>query len=164
MAQPHRTYTDLVADSDDVIGRIAYTLYKNEKLNWIKSFEDANGRIPTEAEIFTNFHHTVVGKYDSYRQDATRLMNDYIDINLLHKLSVYQREIRDQEIIKAVNKGWVRSIFENVIAGFVAASIVVGFNTLYWLYKQAPEGAALKAAAQALAPPGDSNSPTSASK
>ena len=166
MARQHHTYTDLVNDGsdDDIVGRIAYTLYKNEKLSWIKSFQEANGQAPTEDEIFKNFHHTVEGKYEWYREEATRLMNDYIDINLEERLGTYQKELRDHAIVKAVSKGWLRSIAENVLAGFVAAIIVVGFNTMYWLYKQAPEGAAAKAAAQALAPPSSSDAPASASR
>ena len=147
----HQTYTDLVTDGDDdMIGRIAYSIYKGEKLSWIKSYEAANGKAPTEQEVFQNFHHAVPGKHDWYREEATRLMNDYIDINLKAKLFHYKWQLRDDHLIKTVNKGWWRSIVENVVAGFIGAAVVVTFNTAYWLYKQAPADTIPKAAAQAL--------------
>lgn len=135
----HQTYTDLVTEGDDdMIGRIAYSIYKSEKLAWIQSFEKANGQPPTEQDVYQYFHHAIPDKHDWYREEATRLVNDYIDIELRVKLATYRYQLRDEAIVKSVKKSFGMSILENLIAGFIGAGIIVLLNTGYWLVKQAP--------------------------
>ena len=39
-------YSKLVDDKDDIVGHIAYSLYKNEKIEFIEAFKKENSREP----------------------------------------------------------------------------------------------------------------------
>ena len=41
----------LVGDDNDIAGLVAYSIYKQNKLDWLRAFEVANGRAPDTAEI-----------------------------------------------------------------------------------------------------------------
>ena len=34
----HQTFSKLVQSQQDFVGMVAYTIYKNEKINWIEAF------------------------------------------------------------------------------------------------------------------------------
>jgi hypothetical protein len=41
----------LVTADDDVVGLVAYSLYKQSKLDWIGAFEQDRGRVPNDGEL-----------------------------------------------------------------------------------------------------------------
>lgn len=43
----------LVQDDGDIAGLVAYSIYKQHKLDWLRAFEQAKGRAPGEAELFS---------------------------------------------------------------------------------------------------------------
>jgi hypothetical protein len=46
-----RMFDALVANDDDLIGLVAYALYKQSKRDWLKAFEEEKERSPTSEEI-----------------------------------------------------------------------------------------------------------------
>jgi hypothetical protein len=42
----------LVKEDADITGLVAYSIYKQNKLDWIRAFEKHRGRRPNEAEVF----------------------------------------------------------------------------------------------------------------
>ena len=44
-------YNNLVSNSGDFIGLVAYSIYKQEKIEYIKKFEDAHQRSPNPDEL-----------------------------------------------------------------------------------------------------------------
>ena len=44
-------FRSLVSDDSDIAGLVAYSIYKQNKLDWLRAFEVANGRAPDTAEI-----------------------------------------------------------------------------------------------------------------
>ena len=44
-------FKKLVDDETDLIGLVAYGLYKNNKIEYLEKFKDKNGREPTEDEL-----------------------------------------------------------------------------------------------------------------
>lgn len=44
-------FTKLVSGDDDIIGLVAYSLYKQNKIEWMRSFEDRRGRAPNDDEF-----------------------------------------------------------------------------------------------------------------
>ncbi|MCX8252356.1 hypothetical protein RHAL1_02185 [Beijerinckiaceae bacterium RH AL1] len=44
-------FRSLVSDDSDIAGLVAYSIYKQNKLDWLAAFEAAKGRVPTEAEL-----------------------------------------------------------------------------------------------------------------
>ena len=44
-------FRSLVADDADIAGLVAYSIYKQNKLDWLAAFETAKGRAPSDAEL-----------------------------------------------------------------------------------------------------------------
>jgi len=44
-------FRTLVTSDDDVVGFVAYSLYKQSKLDWVRELEREKGREPTDAEL-----------------------------------------------------------------------------------------------------------------
>ena len=44
-------FTSLVKEDSDISGLVAYSIYKQNKLDWLQAFEAATGRAPNEAEL-----------------------------------------------------------------------------------------------------------------
>lgn len=71
-------YTELVKGKDDILGHIAYSLYKAEKIEFIESFKKGNNREPNENEL-NNFHlaSCSTGSLDRFRQMAFNILQDF---------------------------------------------------------------------------------------
>lgn len=50
-AEKNIVFTSLVQGEGDITGLVAYSLYKQNKLDWLAAFETAKGRIPGDAEL-----------------------------------------------------------------------------------------------------------------
>ena len=44
-------FTSLVKEDSDISGLVAYSIYKQNKLDWLQAFEAIKGRVPDEAEL-----------------------------------------------------------------------------------------------------------------
>ena len=44
-------FTSLVREDGDIAGLVAYSIYKQNKLDWLQAFEAAKGRVPDEGEL-----------------------------------------------------------------------------------------------------------------
>jgi len=133
----HQTFTKLVTSDKDFVGMVAYTIYKNEKLDWIAQFKAQNSnREPTEDEL-KQFNLTTDSdlRIQQYRQMAETSVNNFIGETIADELTQYQLTIRDDAIVKATKKGFWQGIGENVFAGIIGASIVTLFQLGIWLYQ-----------------------------
>ena len=50
-AEHNGVFRSLVAEDSDIAGLVAYSIYKQNKLDWLAAFEAAKGRAPDEAEL-----------------------------------------------------------------------------------------------------------------
>jgi len=91
----HSTFRKLVTHDDDFIGMVAYTIYKNEKLNWIDRFTSQAGREPTYSEIQTSFNVNTDSdqKVQQYLGLAETKLNSFIDQTVAVELEQYKKEI-----------------------------------------------------------------------
>ncbi len=133
----HQTFTKLVTSDTDFVGMVAYTIYKNEKLDWIAQFKAQNSnREPTEDEL-KQFNLTTDSdlRIQQYRQMAETSVNNFVSATIVDELTQYQLRIRDDAIVKAAQKGFWQGIGENVLAGIIGAAIVTLFQLGIWLYQ-----------------------------
>ena len=98
-------FSSLVENESDIVGHIAYALYKSDKVKYIQSFKDNNGTDPTEEDLCA--FHSVSSQEDSikkYRIVASLILKDFLDETLDESI----REIEDEcnnrhlELIKDV--------------------------------------------------------------
>ena len=48
-------FAHLVQGDDDIAGLVAYSIYKQHKLDWLRAFESVQGRPPNESELASYF-------------------------------------------------------------------------------------------------------------
>ncbi|EGU39420.1 hypothetical protein [Vibrio scophthalmi] len=134
----HNTFGDIIEEEGDFVGYVAYALYKQQKVKWIYNYKDKTGDYPTPSQIetyFTSFHSTPEC-IDKYRDDAERMLNEYIDFSFSEELSAYQEAVKEDEIVKAVHKPFWTGVRENVVAGIVASLLTGLLSIGLWLHSE----------------------------
>lgn len=129
-------YTRLVEDEYDLIGLIAYGLYKQHKIEFIKSFcQEHPGQEPTEDDCMAFAITTCAeSQIKQYRESAEKLLQqitleaakEEIKVFEDEMLRNYQTEIRDA--VKEVQPKWWHSVMWSLLASIVFAILVaLGF-------------------------------------
>lgn len=134
----HNTFCDIIEEEGDFVGYVAYALYKKQKVNWINAYKDKTGDYPTptQVEVYFNTFHSSQGCLDKYREDAERMLNEYIDFSFSEELAAYQEAVKDEAIVKAVHKPFKVSVWENLASGLIASFITAFFSVGLWLYTE----------------------------
>lgn len=125
-------YSKLVKDDNDLVGLIAYALYKQHKIEYIESFKaDNNNTDPTDKD-FESFYvgSCTASSLNSYRDEAQQLLEKLTlaaareDINEFENemLRNYKREIADA--VKSNQPKWWSSVIYSVIGAFVFSIII----------------------------------------
>lgn len=134
-------YKTLVKGPDDMVGALAYALYKEEKLQFITDFEGQYKRLPTDAEL-AYFHQTsnLPARLASYQERAQGLLERFLNDVLAMELLAQQQAIKDDAVVKAIEQkhGFWRGVGQNVIAGFIATAITLGITLGAFLYSEGP--------------------------
>lgn len=133
-------FDKLVLDNDDFVGMVAYSIYKQQKIEWLNNFKKENGRTATDAELesFIQFSN-LASQLESYRDQATNLIDTFLDVVLADKYEEMQEEIRHNATIAAVKKTFLQSVFENALGGVVATLLTLGAIGIFWVSSQGPE-------------------------
>lgn len=80
----NKIYSQLVESKGDIIGHIAYALYKEDKIDFISKFKDEhNGNEPNEDDLkpFSDISGTK-SSIDKYRYIASRILQSFLDNTL----------------------------------------------------------------------------------
>lgn len=91
-------YRKLVQSESDMIGHIAYSLYKAEKISWIEERKAANGgREPTEAE-FEKYHDACCSgqRISNYRSMASGILQAFVGGSTEDMAEQVAREVSDK--------------------------------------------------------------------
>ena len=139
----HRIFDDLIEDENDFVGKVAYSIYKQEKVSWINDFIDKNKANPTQEELNKYFYqpNSRPDAIQRYRAEAERSVNEFVSFSLSEDLAEYRQQVRDEEIISQIktplsklNKPFWISVKENVAAGLIASALTSVFSVSLWLY------------------------------
>lgn len=102
-------YETLVQRDDDLVGLIAYALYKQHKRDWLIAHHQKLGRSPSEQELGA---YLTAQKLDStvvmYRERATTVLENFGDAILSRATPDIAREAITSEITSALK--WWRQI------------------------------------------------------
>jgi hypothetical protein len=81
-------YSKLVENEYDILGHIAYALYKQQKVAHIEEFKKDYGRQPTDQELIQfNKFSTSQASIDGYRIKAERILQTFTD-NILEETMI----------------------------------------------------------------------------
>ncbi|EOB4245196.1 hypothetical protein ACIL2N_000960 [Vibrio metschnikovii] len=131
----HNAFGDIVKQDQDFIGHVAYSLYKDKKVKWIKKYKEEKGSFPTDDEIhdfFTSFHSSE-SSIKKFREDAERMLNEYFLHSYAAELDAYKEEVKNEAIIRKIHKSFFVSIRESVAASLISAALIAAASTAYWL-------------------------------
>lgn len=120
-------YKQLVEKESDILGNIAYSLYKADKIKFIEDFKAKNGgKEPTEAD-FQPFHNTCCmdANIKRYKMQALNILQGFLD----DTLSSTTKQIEDDlernfrkelsEITgKVTGKSFCWNVLQNIVGAF----------------------------------------------
>jgi hypothetical protein len=71
-------YQQLVANDDDIVGQLAYCLYKQSKQQYLQEFQRLNQRRPTDGELRNHVACAELPALKMYREKATRVVSELL--------------------------------------------------------------------------------------
>ncbi|GMA82127.1 hypothetical protein [Shewanella glacialipiscicola] len=134
----HNIFDDMIEDDNDFVGKVAYSLYKQEKVAWVKHFNSENSVYPTKEEI-QKFFHVPSARPESikrFRKEAELVVNNFINITLSEELTSYKESLKDDAVLLQIKKPFRSSVLESLTAAILASVITASFSTAYWLYSE----------------------------
>lgn len=152
-------YRKLVQGPNDVVGALAYGIYKEEKIAYIEAFKNESGTEPTEAEL-REFHRmtNVQQRIDAYRSQADVLLQEFLDdvlaAELLSKEDQLRAELLSTQIERLAQDLVLRSdslnaavaqrqsfwpgVRQNIVAGLATTLLTFGFVLAAWMWAEGP--------------------------
>ena len=127
-------YNELVNGPQDFIGLVAYSIYKQKKIDYVKEFESSRGR-PPQPEELKEFHSIARGSLKEYKSLAAIRVNKFLEDVLKEKVEVLDQEYQRQLKWK-VRKDWGKGIAQSVLGSFLWTMLlgIVVITLLYSLY------------------------------
>ncbi|GHV39628.1 hypothetical protein FACS1894187_19800 [Synergistales bacterium] len=120
-------YSRLVKDEKDTLGHIAYSLYKKQKIAFIKDKErENNGQPPTDQQL-KDFQEIAGSEeqLDLYQTKALSLMQFFLDTALREDLEAQREEF----LRKYSSPGFWPGVFQGLVAS--ALFVILGFFILW---------------------------------
>lgn len=132
-------YSQLVEDKADIIGHIAYALYKEDKIEYITKFKQENGYTELTEEDLKPFNtiSSTQSSLDKYRFVASCIMQTFLS----NTLDESKKDVEDymnqnhlalmEEVIKLIKpsptwKCYIHGIIQSVIGAFVFMLLLCG--------------------------------------
>ena len=129
---PNRVYEHLVEGDDDVIGLIAYSLYKHDKRQWLMTWRAQHGAEATadQVEAFVNGQMTS-GQRERYRTAARQVLDSYALVAVDMEKPQITREAVAGRVEAAARKveashRWWRQIPGVLIGAILSVGILIG--------------------------------------
>ncbi len=131
ISEHNRAYEQLVSGDDDLIGIIAYSLYKKDKRDFYIGWQDQHGS-PPQADHIRAFSATVLtlGQQLRYRTAARDMIDAYAktvadaEKPLIEKGAVTERfEEAARKVEESIR--WYRQIPAGIVAGIVLAGVII---------------------------------------
>lgn len=138
----NKIYGLLVHGEDDLVGQIAYAIYKQQKVEKIQRFISTNGRTPTKKDL-TSFLENAASENQCrfYKDRAVVILQDFLKLSLeenLHEIEDHLKEDYDLQIRDILRrteaKSFMYGVWQSVFASFIffAAGILLLLATGGW--------------------------------
>ena len=130
----------IVNDDADVLGAIAYSIYKKEKQQFIENFKAKNGKDPEEDDI-AKFHEIIStdSNIERFRMQASGILQDFVNSTLsdtIHDIEEVCKENHLEQIGKVIaplkpkskGKRFWGGVLQSVAGAFLFAVLVAAFS------------------------------------
>lgn len=135
----HRIYSSLVTGNDDFVGKVAYSKYKQEKLDWINNHKKGHsGQSPSNEQLDEFFYPTYNDQktIKRLREAAERDLQDLMQLTLSEELKKNREEILKDEILKSVKTPLRTRITDGMISSILATFLLTLLSLGLWLLDQ----------------------------
>lgn len=128
-------YSKLVEDETDIVGHIAYALYKSDKIKYIENSKAKNNGAELSEDDLVPFHDisSMDESIERYKIQALQILQRFLD-NVLKESAedIKEEYIRShnehiEKIVKKYSQKWWQNVIWSVLAAFVFALIVAAF-------------------------------------
>jgi hypothetical protein len=134
-------YKELVADESDILGRLAYSLYKQQKIEYILAFQEKNGIAPVNSDL-TAFHgvSNSASQLASYRNQAAKLALGFLDTSLANEARELEElySAKADHEIRSARPGFWKGVAQSLIGSGMFALLIGCFVFFTWSLKQGP--------------------------
>lgn len=125
-------YSNIVKDDDDIIGLVAYALYKKHKIEFFKEIRKSNGDKEPSVDEITTFIKgaSTESQINSYRDQAGRILMDVVanvteeQIKQASDEMLQNYEAKISEAVKKETPSDWKTIGLNVVGTFLFSAIV----------------------------------------
>ena len=123
-------YEELVTDRNDIIGHIAYSIYKQDKIDYIKS-KRAEG-IEFGEEMLQSFHDisSSESSIESYKMKAEIVIKAFFDNTISEISNDLEEKAKEnhlillRETVKPLTTGFWKSVGAGILSAFIFALIL----------------------------------------
>lgn len=132
-------YNKLVKSEDDLVGLIAYAIYKKHKIEFITRIKEEEERDPTNEECQIFFKaSTTQSQLAKYKNDAQTILSDVVANTTNEELERYEREMLTdyEKNIKKCLPPWWQNVLWSVVASFIFSGMSIFFYHLGITQKQ----------------------------
>lgn len=126
-------YEKLVKSDNDVVGHIAYSLYKSDKIAFIEDFKQKNNdQDPTEQD-FKPFHDTASmdSNISRYKMQAIQILQGFLDDTLSATTEQIENDCKNahknmlKEVVDDIKpKGFLYGVSQSVVGAFVFMALL----------------------------------------
>lgn len=120
-------YSELVKDSNDVIGMLAYSIYKQHKIEFIEDFKKKKGSAPSDADIESFIMSSVTAsQLEKYRESASTILSEIVADNVQRELSNIDIDFQKSmdPVVKKHSPSWYKTVGLNVLGSFLFSIIL----------------------------------------
>lgn len=119
-------YEKLVSTPTDVVGMIAYSLYKKEKVEYIRNFKQRYGKDPEDLDL-QSFHVSTntESRLNGYGVQAKEIVREFLEISLEEKVGeIESKLLADYEStqigadLRQLQKFWP-SVFQGLVSSWL---------------------------------------------
>lgn len=120
----NKIYERIVQRDDDLVGLIAYALYKQHKRDWLIGFKKARNASPNDIEVNAYLiGEGTEGRINAYRDQAARALNNFAD-QIITAATPNIQKIAIEGRIENSTK-WHNQIFGGIVAAFIYTVISI---------------------------------------
>lgn len=122
----HLTYGGLVKGDNDMVGHVAYALYKRDKLAFIEKINAQKSRGPTDEELSAFIIASNLQlRSDAYRSEAEQALQTFSQEVLNDSMIDLERK-HEKDLAAELSKSrsWLRAIAESLVANLLAVAVL----------------------------------------
>lgn len=144
-------YRNLVKKDNDLVGIIAYSIYKKQKIQHIEELKDLNKTDPTDADLipFNNISSNATS-IEGYRIKAENILEEFLNIILeKHKADVDQyykdnntkllESVIHDIIPKSKTRRFLNGVYQSVAGSILFLFVIAAFVMIVQSYKNGIE-------------------------